>query len=186
MKLEEFEKRYREARRRSDDLMPGGGNVEFYRYPLDILQSSSLLPDEAEFLSRVGLPKQAAPYLIFGNLYEQLPALAESFDECFCLGFAGRQRLLVVDKNVGDVQCLELSGEGINLLPVNYSLAHFAECLCLFEEWVDKTTLHECYGAMQLADPFLKSEDENFWKQETEDFLDNVLNALNEAIGNRQ
>lgn len=181
MKLENFKERYIDARQ-SDDLFSGSDDIEFCQYPLEILQDSSLSFEEINFLNKVGLPRQAAPYLKFENIYEKMPEIAETFDDLICLGFASRQRLIALDKAHGDIFCLEFAGEEISFLPINLSLERFAECICLFEEWTDKTNLPECYHAMSLADPLLDSAEENFWKQETEGFLDNVLAALNKAV----
>lgn len=181
MNLKDFQKRYTEARTRSHYLMADDDGAEFHKFPLDILQDSSLIPEEQDFLYQVGLPQNAAPYLKFENLYEKIPGLADIFNEFFCLGFASRHRLLVADKINGEIQCLELGDEAIHILFVNSSLEKFAECLCLFEECIDKTNLQECYQAMHRADSMLNEEEDNFWKEETEGFIDNVLNSLNEA-----
>jgi len=183
MNLELFEKRYTQARVKSDVLTSDGKGVEFSKYPLDILKDSALAQDEQDFLHRIGLPQAAAPYLNFENLYEKIPGLAEFFDESFCLGFASRKRLIAADKATGELQCLELGDKGVDILLVNSSLEKFVECLCLFEECIDKTKLHECYQAMCQADSALVEED-NFWQEETEGFMDNVLNALN-ALANK-
>lgn len=183
MSLKQFESRYRQALEKSDILMSDDKGVEFSKYPLDILKDSSLTPDEQDFLYQVGLPQDAAPYLKFENLYEKIPGLAESFDESFCLGFARRRRLIAADKVTGEIQCLTLGDEGVAILLVNSSMEKFAECLCLFQECIDKTKLQECYQAMCQADSALVEED-NFWKEETEGFIDNVLNALN-ALANK-
>lgn len=184
MNLEDFKKRYTEARVQSDDLTGGGESGEFFKYPAEILEQYAVRTTDKEFLQSVGLPQKAAPYLQFENLYERFPGLENYFNAAICLGTASRRRLIAIDGYNDKIECIESGDEGFNKLLVNSSLEAFAECLCLFEECIDKTQLHTAYQAMCRADDALDEED-NFWRQETEGFMDNVLNAINEAA-NRQ
>lgn len=184
MNLEDFEKRYTEARAQSDDLTGGGAGVEFYKYPAEVVEQYAVRTTDKEFLQSVGLPRLAAPYLRFENLYEIFPGLEEYFYATVCLGTASRDRLIGIDGYSDKIYCIEFGDEGFEKLLVNSSLEVFAECLCIFEECIDKTQLHTAYEAMCRADDALEKED-NFWRQETEGFIDNVLNVINEAM-NRQ
>ena len=180
MNLEDFEKRYAEARRQSDDLTGGGESVEFCKYPSEIVRQYAVRTTDADFLQNVGLPRLAAPYLQFENLYETYPELDGYFYATILLGTASRERFVGIDGYSDKIYCIEFEDDGFDKLLVNSSLEKFAECLCIFEECVDKTQLQKAYEAMCRADGRLAEED-NFWKQETEGFIDNVLNAINEA-----
>jgi hypothetical protein len=184
MNLEDFEKRYVQAREQSDDLTQGSASVEFCKYPSEIVRQYAVRTTDADFLQNVGLPRRAAPYLRFENLYETYPELNDYFYATICLGTASRDRFVAIDGYSDKIYCIEFGDDGFEKLLVNSSLEAFAECLCLFEECIDKTQLHTVYEAMRRADEALKEED-NFWRQETEGFIDNVLNAINEAANRR-
>ena len=184
MNLEDFKKRYTDARAADSVLMPASASVEFYKYPSEIVRQYAVRTTDADFLQNVGFPQYAAPYLRFENLYEAIPELDDYFYATICLGTASRERFVAIDGYNDNIYCIEFGDDGFEKLLVNSSLEAFAECLCIFEECVDKTQLHIAYEAMCRADEALAEED-NFWRQETEGFLDNVLNALNEMANRR-
>ena len=155
---------------------------EFITFPPEMLERFSLSPADRDFLSQVGLPKEAAPALNFRNMYELQPEFETHplFEDSFVLGGSGGQRLLAIDLESAEIVCYEISEGGLQTLFVNESLEKFAECLCLFQEYRDKNEMDACFDAMCRIDPKLVKYG-SFWAEETQGFFDNVLESLNEA-----
>ena len=160
--------------------------TDFFTYPGELLERSSLPQKEMEFLGQVGLPREAAPGLNFTNLYEIQPRLENHpfFKDYFPLGMASEGRLVVIDKETGYLLFFDLSEEDLQPALVNSSLEKFAECLCLFQEYRDRNDLDSCMDAMRDVDPMLR-EYYGFWDEEVEGFFENVLKNLNEAAARK-
>jgi hypothetical protein len=153
---------------------------QFTIYPPELLHRSSLSEKDMMFLGLTGLPQSAAPSLNFKNIYESIPDLETHpfFKDYFVIGNAGQTRLLAIDKEAGDVACVDLAEK--ETLFVNNSLEQFAECICLFQEYRDRNDLNAGFQKMAEIDPQL-TEYYSFWQDETENFIDNVVDLLNEA-----
>jgi hypothetical protein len=192
MTPQEFKRRYLLALDESSKLNPYSIKQieqfrEFTTFPLELMEDLQLSLPERTFLHEAGLPRVCAPYLNFYNLYEAEPDLKENrlSEDFFLIGSASRKRLIGIVKDSGEVVCLELLEQYIEILLMNSSLEKLAECLCIFAQYTDKTRLDEAYADMCRIDSQLE-EEENFWQQETSGFLDNVLNALNQAARENQ
>jgi hypothetical protein len=187
MTPEEFKERYLEGMKSGFRDAPEDVQAklleqfsQFTTYPLELLQRSSLSPEDVDFLSRTGLPQSAAPALNFRNLYEPFPEFETNlhFKDHFVIGSASRNRLLAISKESGEVLCFDPVERVIIL--VNDSLEKFAECLCLFQEYRDRNEIDVCLEAMAEVD-LLLMEYESFWEDETRNFFNNVADLLNEA-----
>jgi hypothetical protein len=189
MTPQEFKNRYLTGLMESFKDAPGETRVkleqefsEFITFPPEMLERFSLSPENRDFLSRVGLPKAAAPALNFRNMYELQPKFEAHpfFGDFFVLGGGSGQSLLAIDKESEEVVCLDLASEEVDIAFVNESLEKFAECLCLFQEHRDRNEIDLCFEAMCRVDPKL-AEYGSFWEEETRNFFDNVLENLNKA-----
>lgn len=185
----EFKSRYLEVLRESFkeapvDMREGLEQKfsQFFTFSADLLKKSSLPAPTQNFLRDIGLPATAAPALNFFNLYEVQPDFETHplFKDYFLLGTAGGRRLLGIDQKRGEINCFEMTEDGVEFLFVNSSLEAFAECLCLFQEHRERNELDVCLQAMRRIDSGL-SENYSFWEEETQDFFDNVLEKINEA-----
>lgn len=189
MTPEEFKARYLEGIKEGFKDAPAevranleGRFTQFITFPLEMLERFSLSQKDRDFLSRVGLPKAAAPALNFQNLYDVQPDFETHpfFKDFFALGSASHQRLLAIDLESAEVVCFDLAADDDGIAFVNESLEKFAECLCLFQEHRDRNELDVCFAAMCRVDSKL-AQYGSFWEEEMQNFFDNVLERLNEA-----
>ena len=165
----EFKKRFIASILKSDlDMMPD--LADFIKYDLSEDDKFHLSAGDLHWLSTVGMPASAAPYLNF------------SYPAGYPEGVLPKGYLYIGSNNYGDPICIEKStGKVVYLFhekdmeprPMNSSLSHLAECICIFQEHSgidDKDEFLNCLEKMEKNDPGLGG----FWSCEVEGCVDDL------------
>lgn len=165
MEPEEFKKRYLSAVPQTpEDLIDEDENEdEFVQFSDQLVASLTINEQDKRILSEVGLPRMAAPYLSFDNLYglERLDHIIKSLGEKYApyrvLGITGS----------GDFICLDVRNnrivyhnhdDNMHEIVVNSSVAQLAISLCLYAEAFYGENKSDFISEIKSIDPIAGNE----------------------------
>ncbi|HKY22533.1 MAG TPA: SUKH-4 family immunity protein [Vicinamibacterales bacterium] len=143
------------------------GLDEFERVEQSELADRPLDPANTEWMSTVGFPRDAAPFLSF--LRPRSQDTIHGIGEDFYLGHEGSGDAICIDRVNGSI--VQYDHERMMRKTfVNSSLRQFAECLCIYQEHSRGSALNGCWEAMCAIDHVL-IEMRGFWWNEIQNEL---------------
>jgi hypothetical protein len=110
-------------------------------FPAAVVSSLSLNASDAEWLTRVGLPRSAAPFLDFGSKHEiNLPTVAELWgmedgSRYRAIGSNGSGDPIAIDTATGEIVYLN-HDNGFERVFINSSVTKLAEALCAYQRLI--------------------------------------------------
>ncbi len=133
------------------------GLDKFNLYDISKYKSIKLNKSDSEFLSNVGMPNQAAPFLSFN------PVCDWDFqpDNYFALGADGNGSPICIEYETGFIVLLDHDWD-MKKVFINSSLIQFAESLCMYRSMLTNEKLNNCFESMCKIDGKLK-EDGQWW-----------------------
>ncbi|MCS3418648.1 hypothetical protein M2399_003823 [Pseudomonas sp. BIGb0450] len=116
----------------------------------------SLAAQDAQFLVKQGLPRDAAPFLSFeaysaGEIAHRLTVYGISEDH-FLLGHNGSGDALAIDRRTREVVSFNHDFNNERVF-INSTLMLFAQCLCIFQEHLRDSTIERCLAEIERVDP---------------------------------
>lgn len=158
MDAEEFKVRYlRSVSDVADDLRDDVS--AFVLFGADRLESEAVDLHARDWLSRVGLPADAGPWLSFSSESNYPEGLIPS--AFFHLGATGYGDPICLEKASGRIVGLDHE-QRMSPFLLNSGLAEFATFLCLFSEHFRSRRMHECVAEMKAVDAIACAES-GFW-----------------------
>jgi SUKH-4 immunity protein len=128
---------------------------EFVTFDPDLLERYRLSADDIVFLSKAGLPRQAAPFLGFSAYAEK------DLENLYTVGYLPRTLFPLGSNGSGDPLGIELRSraivylnhdDGMRRILINSSLSQFAESLCAYQEARRAGTLKEFLRGLEAMD----------------------------------
>ena len=127
---------------------------EIVRFPRRAAAAAPIGNATRDFLTEVGLPHSAAPFLSFGRVYSAdsdsevyLPSMRVAFglddpefDRFILIGSDGSDDPLAIDRETDEVVWLVEEEEGGVVRFVNVDVESLARCLVVYREFVGKVT----------------------------------------------
>lgn len=159
MELSNFKERYIAALPSVPEDLDLGLD-EFHLYNSVDLHESKVSEKDKSFLMKVGLPRQAAPFLSFSNheVYGFSP------EEYFPIGADGVGNNILIEIDSGAIVLLDHDWD-MKRFFINTSLEDFVHCLLIYTEYLESDNLVQCFKKMCDIDSNLPSEGE-WWKSE--------------------
>ncbi len=106
---------------------------EIVKYNYSNLKKLGVLEQDANLLSKCGLPKSAAPYLNF-----EVDKVQEKEKDYYNIGFTGSGDFICLEKAAGRVVYLDHEEEDEKAVLINSSLTALLESIFCYRKFVDK------------------------------------------------
>lgn len=140
--------------------------LEFVVYDAALLKKFGVSKGDVAYLSEVGLPRQAAPFLDFSaysetdlrDIYRDTPS------NIFPLGGNGSGDLLGIDVSTANVIYLNHDKNNERVF-INSSVATFVETLCLYQEYMTSNNDAQFLSSLAKIDQ-PASADGGMWRAE--------------------
>lgn len=125
---------------------------------------------EAEFLLKHGLPRDAAPFLSFeGYSAEEIVRRLTIFgiaERYYPLGHTGSGDVLALDRETREIVYFNHDADSARVF-INSTLIQFARCLCIFQAHLRDDTMEHCLANIRHVDP-AAAEPGTMWADEVD------------------
>lgn len=126
---------------------------EFALFPLDRVEKLRINEADRRLLAECGLPADASPFLSFGLSTDRVLMPLDQFPDSVVIGHNGCGDMICIDQQAGGAVVHFDHDNKMQRVFMNSSLAQFAECLCLFAEFMRTKDAMRFGEQLGLVDP---------------------------------
>ena len=144
---------------------------EFVSFPIERIAALRVNEADRRLLAECGLPADAAPFLSFGLSADRVLVPLDDFPDSVAIGHNGCGDMICIDQSAGGAVVYYNHDNHMRRVFMNSTLVQFAECLCLFANFMQTKDASTFTQQLKLVDLSALAAG-TFWPNEVECELD--------------